>query len=122
MMSERLFNGEHNLRVRSRKTIFELEPGLDAGRAGPGAEQAITPSGNACSKTANDLAGHAGRHFKTAARPRQDHGKTTECHALAKYQGIAGLTLVSASITFMNWSQPGEWHRGTSQKPIHKSK
>jgi hypothetical protein len=56
------------------------------------------------------------------SRPRQDHGKTTECHALAKYQGIAGLTLVSASITFMNWSQPGEWHRGTGQKPIHKSK
>jgi hypothetical protein len=26
-MTERLFNGEHNLRVRSRKTILELEPG-----------------------------------------------------------------------------------------------
>jgi len=28
-MTERLFNGEHNLRVRSRKTILELEPGPD---------------------------------------------------------------------------------------------
>ena len=36
-MTGRLFNGEHNLRVRSRKTILELEPGLDAGRADPGA-------------------------------------------------------------------------------------
>jgi len=26
-MTERLFNGEHNLRVRGRKTILELEPG-----------------------------------------------------------------------------------------------
>jgi len=36
-MTGRLFNGEHNLRVRSRKTILELEPGLDAGRADTGA-------------------------------------------------------------------------------------
>src|ERR1039457_4246727 len=75
MMTRRLFNGEHNLRVRSRNTILELEPALDAGRAVPWAEPAITLSSNASSKTANDLAGHAGRHFKT-----------TECNALAKYQ------------------------------------
>src|SRR6266702_3639496 len=32
-MMGRLFNGKHNLRVRGRKIILELEPGLD-GRAG----------------------------------------------------------------------------------------
>jgi hypothetical protein len=41
---------------------------------------AITPSSNACSKTVSDLAGHAGRHFKT-----------TECKALARYQGNRAL-------------------------------
>ena len=42
-MRGRLFNGEHNLRVRSGKTILELEPGLDAGRADPGAETPVRP-------------------------------------------------------------------------------
>jgi hypothetical protein len=28
-MKGRLFNGEHNLRVKSQKIILELEPGLD---------------------------------------------------------------------------------------------
>jgi hypothetical protein len=42
-MKGRLFNGEHNLRVSGGKITLELEPGLDAGRANPGAETPVKP-------------------------------------------------------------------------------
>src|SRR5216684_3518020 len=50
-MTGRLFNGEHNLRVRIRNTILEHEPGLDAGRADPGAETPVRPMAEPSSPT-----------------------------------------------------------------------
>ncbi|HEX9588209.1 MAG TPA: hypothetical protein VGA15_10765, partial [Bradyrhizobium sp.] len=44
-------DGEHNLRVRIRNTILELEPGLDAGRADPGAETPVRPMAEPSSPT-----------------------------------------------------------------------
>ncbi len=41
-MMGRLFNGKHNLRVRGRKTILELEPGL-GGRVGQSSSVGVSP-------------------------------------------------------------------------------
>jgi hypothetical protein len=43
-MARRLFNGERNLPVSSRRKNVELEPGVDAGRADPLAEMPVRPT------------------------------------------------------------------------------